>query len=458
MSRQIGTGRVSTHSQESGEEIGRERIAASTLGGQSSGPENQTGLLALIALARHHGVDFSLARLIHLHPVAGEPDAETLAKIARDEGLKSAVHHAGLRDLPHFSKAAPFAARLGNGAYVVVVRVAEPSSAEDTFLIFNPRVPEAGVFSLPAGEFARHWTGEIVLIRRSYALTDEGQPFSLRWFFPEFWRQRDLFGNVIAAAMVLQVLGLAVPIFFQIVIDRVLVHLSYSTLEVFGFGVFVAIVFDAIMSWLRGYFLLLGSTRIDMRLARTTFRHLMGLPIGFFERSLAGVVTKHMQQASQIREFLTGRLLSTFLDVPVLLVFLPILFVYSARLAVLVLATTLLLAAIIALLIGPFRTRLRRLYRAEAERQSLLVETIHGARTVKALSLEPRRQLAWDDSSALAVKTYIDVRQISLVADTVSHFIEKLLSIGIIAIGAFEVFNKRMTVGQLVAFNMLAGR
>jgi subfamily B ATP-binding cassette protein HlyB/CyaB len=236
------------------------------------------------------------------------------------------------------------------------------------------------------------------------------------------------------------------------------VHMSVSTLEVMATGVLIAIAFDAVMSWLRGYFTLRASTRIDMRLARITFRHLLGLPIGFFEQSLAGVVTKHMQQASQIREFMTGKLLSTFLDLPALIVFLPILFLYSVKLALLVLGVTLIMAGIIAILIGPFRIRLRRLYRAEAERQSLLVETIHGARTVKALSLEPRRQQAWEESSALAVRTYIDVRQISLAADTISHFVQQFMSVAIIIFGAIEVFNKDMTVGQLVAFNMLAGR
>jgi ATP-binding cassette subfamily B protein len=427
--------------------------------GSPNHPDTQTGLQTLIALARHHGLDLSLARLTHLHPTQDEPAPEALASIARGEGLQSAAHRGDARALASFSGAVPFAVRLDNGAYAVVVRIArEGTAGEDDFLVYNPRAPEAGVFKLARDEFLRHWTGDIVLVRRKYAITDESQPFGLRWFFPEFWRQRDLFRNVVVAALILHVLGLAVPIFFQIVIDRVLVHMSYSTLEVFGFGVVVALVFDAIMTWLRGYFVLRGSTRIDMRLARITFRHLLGLPISFFEQSLAGVVTKHMQQASQIREFLTGRLLSTMLDLPVLIVFLPILFLYSAKLATLVLVTTLVLAGIIAVLIGPFRTRLRRLYRAEAERQSLLVETIHGARTVKALSLEPRRQQAWEDSSAAAVRTYIDVRQISLAADTISHFIERLLSVGIIAFGAFEVFNKEMTVGQLVAFNMLAGR
>jgi len=227
--------------------------------GSSESPDKQTAFQTLIALARHHGLDLSLARLAHLHPAQDEPAPEALAAIARAEGLQSAAHRGDARALTSFSGAVPFAVRLDNGAYAVVVRVGrEGATNEEDFLVFNPRAADAGVFKLSREEFLRHWTGDIVLVRRKYAITDESQPFGLRWFFPEFWRQRDLFRNIIIAALILHVLGLAVPIFFQIVIDRVLVHMSYSTLEVFGFGVVIALIFDAIMTWLRGYFVLRG--------------------------------------------------------------------------------------------------------------------------------------------------------------------------------------------------------
>ncbi|MGY9107204.1 MAG: ABC transporter transmembrane domain-containing protein, partial [Alphaproteobacteria bacterium] len=181
-------------------------------------------------------------------------------------------------------------------------------------------------------------------------------------------------------------------------------------------------------------------------------------PIGFFERALAGVVTKHMQQASQIREFFTGRLLMTLLDLPALLVFVPVLAFYSWKLTLMVLGVTLLLAICIAILIGPYRLRLRRLYQAEAERQSLLVESIHGMRTVKSLNLEPRRQESLEAAAANAVHTYVEVGKISLVANTLSQFVERGLTIMIVIAGAFAVFAGEMTVGALVAFNMLSAR
>jgi ATP-binding cassette, subfamily B, bacterial HlyB/CyaB len=227
---------------------------------------------------------------------------------------------------------------------------------------------------------------------------------------------------------------------------------------VISIGVVLAILFDATFNWLRGYFVLRTASRIDIRLARTTFRHLMSLPISFFESARAGVVTKHMQQGTTIREFLTGRLLSAVLDFPALFIFLPLMAWYSLALTVVVFLVALLLGGVIALMLGPYRRRLRQLYRAEAQRQSLLVESVHGMRTVKSLNLEPRREEAWDNAAAEAVRTYVQVGKMSLAANTFSQFIEKLLTITIIIVGSFLVFDQQLTVGGLVAFNMLSSR
>jgi ATP-binding cassette subfamily B protein len=422
----------------------------------------QTGLYALVAVARHLGLDWSLTRILHLYGGESEPMPERLAVIARSEGLKSSYHKIDWARLDRFQAVTPFLVRLTNNAYVVVlkvnVKVASSRTEIESLSIFNPRFPDAIPTDIPKEEFTAHWAGEIVLLKRVFSLTDATQPFGLAWFGPEFWRQRDLLRNVVIAALAMHVLALAVPIFFQIVIDRVLAYLNISTLIVIGVGVVIAIVFDACLNWLRGYFLLRSSSRIDIRLARTTFRHLMALSVGFFERLPAGVVTKHIQQVGQIREFLSGRLLTTLLDLPALLVFLPLMIWYSGWLTLVVLFITALLAGVIAVMLGPYRRRLKLLYAAEAARQSLLVESIHGIRTIKSLNLEPRREMAWSNAAAEAVKTYIEVGKISLAANSLSQFIERALTVIIVVVGTFLVFAGDLTVGGLVAFNMLSSR
>jgi ATP-binding cassette subfamily B protein len=444
-----------------------ERLPPSSAGhAQDAGPHaavcEQTGLRGLAAIARHMGLDWSLPRIMHAYGQAQEPNAEQLARAARSEGLTAAVHQLNWSRLQRFSKLTPVLARMSTGAYVVLLQIngsrTAPEHANENVVMFNPRIPEANLFPVTRDEFLSQWTGEIILLKRVYKFSDTNRRFTLSWFVPEFWRQRDLLRNIVIAALAMHLLALAVPIFFQIVIDRVLVYLNTSTLLVITIGVFVAISFNAILSWLRGYFVLSSASRIDIRLARATFRHLLDLPIGFFEASLAGVITKHMQQATQIREFLTGRLLATLLDLPALVIFLPLMVWYSGLLTLVVLGVTLFLAGIIAVMVGPYRRRLRRLYQAEAQRQSLLVETVHGIRTVKSLNFEPRRADAWENAAAETVNNYVQVGKISLAATTFSQFIEQALTVTIVVVGSFLVLNHNLTVGGLVAFNMLASR
>ncbi len=429
---------------------------------QAKPPAPDSGLRALTAVARHWRLDWSLQRLTHVHGKDHEPDARALTRIAQAEGLKASAQRVSWKRLSSLQKQTPFLARLKTGGYFVVLKVGDAAkdaqNGAEQIVLFNPKMPEANLFPITRDNFLAHWTGEIILLKRPYKSGDADRPFGLSWFLPEFWRQRALLRNVVIAALAMHVLALAVPIFFQIVIDRVLIYLSDATLAVVGVGVVLAILFDSTFSWLRGYFVLRTAGRIDIRLARLTFRHLMNLPISFFDGIRAGVVTKHMQQGSQIREFLTGRLLGTLLDLPALVIFLPLMLWYSPVLTMVVLGVTALLGAVIAGMLGPYRRRLRHLYAAEAQRQSLLVESVHGMRTVKSLNLEPRRQEAWDDAAADAVNTYIQVGKISLAANTLSQFIEKALTVTIVVVGAFLVFGGTLTVGGLVAFNMLSSR
>jgi ATP-binding cassette subfamily B protein len=422
---------------------------------------SHSGIRALASVARHMGLDWSLARLLHLHARDRDADAQELVRIARSEGMQAARHKANWKELSRSQKLAPFLVRLNTGAWFVAVKVgadARKDGEPEQIVLFNPLVPEANLFTVTKDKFLSYWSGDVILLKRGRQAGPQAARFGLNWFGPEFWRQRTLLTNIIGAALAMHVLALAVPIFFQIVIDRVLIYLSISTLVVVGAGVAAAILFNAVFSWLRGYFILRVASRIDIRLSQLTFRHLMRLPISFFDQARAGVVTKHMQQGTQIREFLTGRLLGTLLDLPALLVFLPLLLWYSVQLTLVVLAVTAVLGLTIAAMLGPYRRRLRHLYAAEAQRQSLLVESVHGMRTIKSLNLEPRREEAWDNAAADAVNTYIQVGKISLVANTFSDFMEKALTVAIVVAGTFLVFNGSLTVGGLVAFNMLSGR
>ncbi|ESR23037.1 peptidase domain-containing ABC transporter [Lutibaculum baratangense] len=429
---------------------------------QGAAPRVPTNLQCLVMVARHHGVDLSAERLMHEHAVDDRPvPTALLHTMARNAGLKSRCTFISPRQLLRLGGALPVLAELDNGNWIVVVRVdpgAERGAGPETVHVLDPLASAPVPLALPIDTFSSRWRGKVLLVKRSYALSDENQPFGLRWFLPEILRQRRLFRDVALAAVVLYALGLVTPIFFQLVIDKVLVHHSYATLGVLAVGITVALVFDAIFTFLRRYLLLYATNRIDIRIATRTFRHLLDLPIALFEHVPAGVLVKHMQQTGRIREFLTGRLFLTLLDSLSLLVFLPVLLLYSVKLTLVVVGFTAFVGLTVIALIGPFRRRLRELYEAESARQGLLVETVHGMRTVKSLALEPRQRKAWDGQSALSISTRFRVEQISTTAQSLTGLFEKLMTVAIVSLGALEVFSGAMTVGALIAFNMLAGR
>lgn len=417
-----------------------------------------TNLQCLALVGRHHGIDLSPERLLHDYAVGDQPvPTRQLLRMAKDAGLRARSLRLTWRSLFKMGDAYPLLAELENGNWVVIAGVAG-SDGNEMIRVLDPLAQRPEFLLLNEEQFSKRWGGSVILVKRNYRLSDEDLPFGFRWFLPEIVRQRGLFRDVALAAFVLYGLGLATPIFFQLVIDKVLVHQSYATLTVLTIGIGVALVFDAAFTFLRRYLLLYATNKIDIRIATRTFGHLLSLPIALFEQASAGVLVKHMQQTGRIREFLTGRLFLTLLDGLSLLVFVPILILYSVKLTFVVLGFAALVGLVVMMLVGPFQRRLQALYQAEGERQALLVETVHGMRTVKSLALEPRQRRVWDDCSAQSISVRFRVEKISTVAQAVIGLLEKLMSVAIIGFGALDVFDSTMTIGALVAFNMLAGR
>ncbi|MEI6415111.1 MAG: peptidase domain-containing ABC transporter [Pseudomonadota bacterium] len=422
-----------------------------------SNPFPHTVIQCLAAIAQHHGLPINPERLIDEYALpAEEPASSLLLRMASDLGLKAKVDTLSWERLLAQGGVFPILARLSNGNGVIIVGVR--AEGEGKVAILDPLEGRAGVFLLGREQFCSRWNGDVVLLKRQHSLSDPNQPFSLRWFIPEILKQRVAFRDIALAVLAMQILALASPIFFQLVIDKVLTHQSASTLWVLAVGVVMAMVFDSLFGFLRQFLTLAAANKIDMRITRRAFGHLLSLPIDYFETTSAGVITRHMQQLEGIRQFLTGQLFFTALETAGLLIFLPILFVYSVTLAMLVLVFTILIAGIILALLPTYRRRLDALYSAEGKRQSLLVETIHGMRTVKALAIEPVQRRTWDQISAEAITMHFRLGQFAIAGGSITDFLGKLLPIAIIVIGAQSVFDQTMTVGALIAFQMLSAR
>jgi ATP-binding cassette subfamily B protein len=467
-------------------------MAANTEAEMTAG---QSGLKSLVIVAGHYQLHATVDGLRHEHVLGDEELTDgQLIEVAGHIGLQARLLQPGAKtdirsrlrggwsalvaalkrsqaidaassldtavsklNLPDFADVLPALARLSNGNVVVVAGLQKRPDGLHVGVI-DPLASSQDVILLPLATFVEAWNGTLLLVRKSYSLGDEDQPFSLRWFVPEILRQKQVLRDVILGALSIQVVGLAVPIYLRVVLDRVLVHKSEATLAVLTLGVVLSLSFEGLFTYLRSFLLLQATNKIDIRLATRIFAHLLSLPISFFEVVPSGVTVRHLQQAEKIRGFLTGRLLSVALESTTLLIYLPLLAYFSVKLTFLVLGFGAVLAGVVLVLVGPFRVRLRALYNAEAERQAMLVETVNGMRSVKSLALEPAQRRNWEERSAKAVNLHNRVGTIAAGVGALTSYLEKLMSVAVIAVGAVDVFSGDLSVGALIAFQMLAGR
>lgn len=420
-----------------------------------------SSVFAIATIANHHRIPLSPRRVMHDYAVAtDELSPRQFIRIGADNQLKIAQTKLKWNNFAGMGKAWPCAAIKKNGKFVILCGYRDTDDGGQ-LAVLDPETPP------PPGERFNLWNKQQFeeicsnngfLIKRTYKILDEERPFGLLWFVPEFIKLKNVFGHIAFAVLMINVVALVMPLFFQIVVDKVLVNQSYNTLNVIVCAIFGVLVFNAVMEYLRGYLLLFGTNKIDISTATKVFDKLMMLPIDFFDRVPSGVLLKHMQQTEKIRGFLSGSLFFTVLELTSLLVFIPFLLLYSVKLTFVVLGFSFAMACVIGTLIKPFQRRLQELYQAEGKRQSMLVESIQGMRTVKSLSLEPVQKEAWANSTAFAVNAYFRVGKISVTAKTLSQLLEMSMNVCVIWLGALSVFDGTMSVGALIAFQMISGR
>ncbi len=415
-----------------------------------------TALRCLFLLAAHHGV------VVPPDALAGADQTDGVAAlmgVIRGVGLRGRVlSRRKWLELVALGSAFPVMAERRDGSWVIAASPVQADDGSLTLAVLDPRREQAGIVMMPREDFTADWTGRLLLCKRTRPNHAESHRFGLRWFLPEIARNRGVLGHVALAATMSNVIAFATPLFFNVMIDKVVPHHSAHTLVAIVIAFAVVVLFDGLFGYVRQMMMLFASSRIDARLAARTFAHLLSLPMPFFESTTAGVLLRHMQQTEALRQFLTGKLFQTLLDASALPLLLIVLFIYSFKLTLVVLGFGCLIAAFIGVMIPVFRGQLELLYEAEGARQADLVETIHAMRAVKSLALEPLRQRSWDEKVALAVRRRAGVGRVSAVAVVLTNGLEKLMQISLLGLGALDVFDGRLSIGALVAFNMLSGR
>lgn len=312
---------------------------------------------------------------------------------------------------------------------------------------------------LSPAELLAQTHGNFILLQRKFAGPGvEPGRFSFAWFLPSLWRYRKAFGHVLLASLFVQLFALITPLFFQIVVDKVLAHRSYSTLIVLVIGLAAIGLFDVVLQYLRTYALSHTTNRIDVELGQRMFRHLMRLPLSYFETRPAGQTIARVRELETIRDFLTGQGLFCTLDFVFTFVFIAVLFAYSNTLAWIVVAS-IPLYLLIGFVIRPLlKARIDEKFERGAYSQQMLVETVVGVQTLKAAAVEPVVAGQWEERLSAYVQSSFAANLLAALGQNAIQYVSKLTSAALLLFGAQAVINGEMSVGALVAFNMIAGQ
>ncbi len=419
-----------------------------------------SAIRCLSVAARHFGVHLAPEELIKEHGLTNdEPDCATLIALAETVGLELAALPLANADAAQLAPALPAIVRLSNGNALLLLEI---TRARDGFTakLYDPAVGESAPMVI-AWDRLTAATQDILLVKRSAnAGENTDSAFGIGRLIAEIRREKRLFRDIALAATLMSITALVPALFWQLVIDRVLVYKSLSTLHVLVGGLLFIVLFDTLFGYLRRSLILVATARIDARLSSFIFGRLLDLGIDYFERTPTGVLIRDVNEVWRVRNFLTGQLFGTLLDAIVLLVVFPVMFWFSPALAAGVLGIGLLMMLAILGFLPFVRRRTSRAFEAEGRQNAYLVESVQGIRTVKSMAMEGRRRRMWDGHAADAARLRRQAGGTINALQTVVAPLEKLMTSGIIAIAAYMAVtsNDPVYVGALIAFGMMTQR
>src|SRR5579864_4471944 len=416
-----------------------------------SSPETRSdsGLLALAMLLRIHGVAIDPDQLRHRLGRGLAADAPEMLRCAKELGFKARSTRSSWARLA--KTPLPALAEQRDGTFLLLAK-----AADEQVLVYDAPTNQPAVLSRQ--ELEGRWTGRLLLFTRRAELSDLARRFDIGWFMQAMHKYRRLLGEVLVASLFLQVFALISPLFFQVVIDKVLVHRGLTTLDVLVLGLVTVSVFEAVLSALRTYVFSHTTNRIDVELGARLFRHLLALPLAYFEARRVGDSVARVRELESIRNFLTGSALTLVVDLVFTAVFLAVMMYYSPVLTAVTVAVFPFYIGLSAGLTPAFRRRLDEKFRRGAENQAFLVESVTGVETLKAMAVEPEMQRRWEEQLAAYVTASFRVANLANVGSQAIQLLNKLGTAAILFFGARLAIEGSLTVGELVAFNMLAAR
>ncbi|EBJ5114621.1 type I secretion system permease/ATPase [Salmonella enterica] len=407
-------------------------------------------LSSLVMLAEYHGVPVSSSDLKHnFDPENIGFTKESWLLAAKKIGLKARVENKKPERLIFSSL--PLMVWNNNGDHFILAAI---DSVKGKYLIYD--FSQNKTMALTYHEFLSRYSSCIISVTSRASLIGKLAKFDFSWFIPAIIRYRRIFIEVIIASVALQTLALITPLFFQVVMDKVLVHRGFSTLNVITVALSCVIFFEIILNTVRTYVLSHTTSRIDVELGAKLFRHMLSLPLSYFSARRVGDTVARVRELEQIRHFLTGQALTSLLDMMFVGIFLSIMWIYSYKLTLITLAALPCYVIWSASISPLLRKRLDEKFARNAENQSFLVEMVTAISTIKSMAVAPQMISQWDKLLSSYVQASFAVTTLATIGQQGIQLIQKAVMVFSLWLGAHLVIDGKITLGQLIAFNMLA--
>lgn len=411
----------------------------------------QTGLMCFELIAKINQINVDLRTVIREYGITdAEINKEELVKIIRNFEFKAKLKNIPL-ELVENKYPLPAIALMKDNSCITVLKL---DTQNKKMLVFSPL--EKNTKELTFDEFYSVSTGELIIL--SHKMINSQIKFGFKWFFNEIMHYRRVISEVLIGSFIVQLFGLVTPLFTQVILDKVIVHHSMTTLDVLAFAFVAVMVFEFLLNVSRKYIFTHTACKIDAKLGAKLFKHLFGLPFIYFENRKVGNIIARIRELDQIRNFITDKSVNLIIDLFFSLVFVVIMFFYSIPLTFVVLGFVALIAILYVTITPELRKRLNDKFMMGAQSNSYLVESVTGIQTVKSLAIEGSMQRKWEDYLGDYVKSGFKLSNMGNFAGALSGLFQKAMTIAILYFGVKLVIDNKLTIGQLIAFQMFAGQ
>ena len=410
----------------------------------------QSALRSLEIVGALNNVRIDSRAIIRDYALNSAPSFEELIRIAKDKGFKAKIKPLTIKNLASYPL--PCIVRDKNGVYFNILKV---DASKNEVLIFKDKNEP---YAIKFEELLNILNPNPKMIVLKHKLLNDRIKFGFGWFYARMLSYKKIVGEILIASFVIQLFGLVTPLFTQVVLDKVLVHHSLSTLNVIAVAFGAVIIFEMLLSLSRNYIFAHTTSKIDARLGAMLFDHLIKLPMIYFENRKVGNIVARVRELDSIREFIANKSVTVLLDMLFSVVFVIMMLLYSVKLTLVALGFVTIIATLYFFATPKLRARLEDKFQMGARSNSYLVESITGISTVKSLAIEGSMQRLWEDFLAKYVKSSFELSNLSNILSGIANALSKLMTLAILYLGVGLVIENKLSVGQLIAFQMFAGQ